>query len=69
MGDLHIAAVKVVIAEYGTAHRTYKNGSFTDLQIIHCFSDEFMYNAVSASGTIMGGAELCSGFTVKFIEE
>ena len=65
MSGLYVTAVQIVVGENGAAHRTDHDAPILDAQVRHGLAYELMQNAVSATGTVMGGSDSCSAFSGK----
>ena len=54
MSGLHVAEIKIVVSEDGTADGTDENGAVLTAEIGDGFGDELVNDAVAAAGAIMG---------------
>jgi hypothetical protein len=56
MSGLHMTAIQIVVGEDGATHRTDYDTSVLYAEIKHGLAYELMQNAVTATGTIVGGS-------------
>ena len=53
MRHLHVAHVKIVVSENGTADRTHQDGLILQAEVFESFGNQFVDHAVAAPGTIV----------------
>jgi hypothetical protein len=54
VGCRNVSHIHVVIHEYRTSYRTHQNAAILYAQIVDGFGDEFVQDAVPATGAVVG---------------
>ena len=67
VGNLNVAAVKVVVSEYRAANRTNHYAAILNAEVVHCFGDKFVDDAVSATCAVVGGSRGKSALSGEFL--